>query len=51
MTVLGHVPLSVCMTVKEDAFKAQLSEAVPPPARNDASVVKAGGKALLHSAF
>ena len=47
--VLGHVPLSVCVIVKDEAFNAQLSEAVPPAAIKDASVVKAGGTFALHS--
>ena len=41
MIVLGHVPLSVSVTLNEDVFKAQLSDAVPPPARKDANVVNA----------
>ena len=51
MIVLGHVPLSDCVIENDEAFKAQLSDAVPPPAMNDANVVKAAGTFALHSAF
>ena len=37
--VLGHDPVELVITEKEDAFNAQLSDAVPPPARKFASVV------------
>src|SRR5688572_20449519 len=46
--VLGQVPLSVCVIVNDEAFNAQLSDAVPPPAMKDASVEKAVGTSPLH---
>ena len=41
--------MSVCVIVNDEAFKAQLSEADPPPAMNVARVVNAGGMFALHS--
>ena len=41
--------MSVCVIVNDEAFNAQLSDAEPPAAIKDASVVKAGGRSPLHS--
>ena len=51
MIVLGHVPLSDSVTENDEAFNAQLSEAVPPPAMKLASVVNAGGIFPVHSSL
>lgn len=47
----GHVPLSVCVIINDDATRPQLSDAVPPPARNVLSVVNAGGMLLEQTPF
>src|SRR5512139_1076088 len=51
MMVLGHVPLSVAVMINEAASSAQLSVALPPPARKSINVVNAGGILPLQSSF
>ena len=48
VTVLGHVPASVCVIINDVATSPQLSVAVPPAARKFASVVYAGGIEPVH---
>src|SRR5687768_13150745 len=47
--ILGQVPASVSFTVNEFASNPQLSDALPPPAINAASVLNAGGTSPAHS--
>jgi hypothetical protein len=51
--VLGHepAPVSVILTAKDEVFSTQLSEAVPPPARNAVKLANGAGIAAEHWVF
>src|SRR5688500_13085444 len=47
--ILGHVPEVDSLAVKVLSTKPQLSDALPPPAKNSANVLNGGGTSSRHS--